>query len=132
MTNKWSIFFLVVVSLLSSLNTVFAQQSADMLSGYWKHKQESIYIQVVNLDGRYEAEIVRNDWVPGLVGTKFFHNVVEVENKKNRWAGESAIQGSNNSGRATLNINRAGELRSKRKPGGRITWVRSDPVEKRY
>lgn len=132
MARIWSNLCLIVFSLAGVSSTVLAQQSTDPLSGYWRQKEASVYLLVVNSGGRYEAEMIRNDWSPGLVGTKYFHNVVAVRGKSNSWAGATPISGSSQLGTATLNINRSGELRSRRKPGGRATWVRSEPIEKRY
>lgn len=134
MTGKWIKPYFVMLSLIigmAGMNASIAQESADSLTGYWKQKSDSVYIQVVMSDGAYEAEMVRNDWAPGLVGSKYFYNVVAVEDKKNRWAGESKIEGSSRSGKATLRLRRSGELTSKHKPGGKAVWVRSEPVEKR-
>ena len=132
MTRIWSSLCIVVFSLVGASSSVIAQQNTDQLSGYWRQKEASVYIQVVNSGGSYEAEIVRNDWEPGLVGTKLFHNVVAERDKKNSWAGNTPISGSSQLGTTTLKMNRSGELRSRHKPGGRATWVRSEPIEKRY
>ncbi len=76
--------------------------------------------------------MIRNDWAPGLVGTTYFQNVVQVEDRNNRWAGDLPSSGSDKAGKVTLRMNRSGELNARLRPGGRSTWLRSEPVEKRY
>jgi len=120
----------IILGLMGGLEAAIAQESDDRLGGYWKKKGASVYIKVVNNEGVYEAEIVRNDWFPGLVGTRFFHNV--VPGKKNRWVGEVDIPDSEKTGKATLRIKASGELASRLRPGGSAIWLRSEPVEKRY
>lgn len=132
MVTKWLSLCLIVVALSSGLNVALAQQSDDPLNGYWKQVGESVYIQITRSDDGYQAEVIRNDWAPGLVGSKLFKNVVSVSNKKPRWAGDTIINGSEISGEATVRINRSGELSTRLKPGGRATWERSQPVKKAY
>ena len=125
-----------MLCLIGCMDIALAQSSeltegTDPLIGYWKQEQKSVYIHVVNVDGSYQAEMVRNDWAPGLVGTMFFQNVVEV--KSNRWAGDGHIEGSDRLAKASLKMNRAGtKLTTRHKPGGSKNWERSEPVEKRY
>ncbi|MFT6408448.1 MAG: hypothetical protein ACJAQ6_001867 [Arenicella sp.] len=93
---------------------------------------ESIYIQIVSSDTIYEAEIISNDWAPGLVGRKLFENVVRVSNKKLRWVGGVSRAESRRIGKATLKIARSGILSTNLRPGGSAKWTRTDPIEKRY
>jgi len=122
---------LFLVGLTGGLNAV-AQDGSYSLSGYWKQERASVYIHVVDVDGIYEAEMIRNDWSPGLVGTKIFQNVVVSEKRTNRWSGESVDAASGRIGKASLRINRDGKLRSRLRPGGNAVWVRSGAIEKRY
>ena len=107
-------------------------QQDESIVGYWKQQGESFYIKIDNADGRMNAEIVRNDWSPGLVGTILFSNVVAVDGKKGRWTGEAPNPNSSRTGKATLRMNRDGELSIRLRPGGRSIWKRSEAVEKRY
>lgn len=107
-------------------------QQGDSIEGYWKQQGESFYIKIENADGRMNAEIVRNDWSPGLVGTTFFSNVVAVQGKKGRWTGETPNPNSSRAGKATLKMSSNGDLSVRLKPGGRSMWKRSEAVEKRY
>ncbi|MBL4672849.1 MAG: hypothetical protein JKX81_11375 [Arenicella sp.] len=132
MVTRWKGLCLLVLGLASGLNVALAQQGDDPLNGYWKQVGESVYIVITLSEGGYEAEVMRNDWAPGLVGTKIFENVLSVSNKKPRWAGDTFTVGSNESGKATLSLDRSGELRTRLKPGGRAKWKRTDPIEKRY
>jgi hypothetical protein len=132
MVTRWKGFCLLVLGLACGLNVALAQQGDDPLNGYWKQVGESIYIEITLSENGYEAEVMRNDWAPGLVGTKIFENVLSVSKKKLRWAGDAIIVGSDESGKATLNLDRSGELKTRFKPGGRAKWVRTDPIEKRY
>ena len=121
---------LVVIGLVSGLGAVAAQDndSADPLTGYW-HKNDdlSFYIHIVKSDGIYAAEVIRSDWSPGLIGTQFFRDVVIT--KKNRWAGEVDIIGSDRTAKAGLRILRSGELRTRLRPGGNQVWVRGEPAD---
>jgi len=132
MVTRWKGLCLLVIGLASSLNVVLAQQGDDPLIGYWKQVGESVYIEITLSESGYQAEVMRNDWTPALVGTKLFENVVSVSNKKPRWAGEVFTVGSDESGKANLSLDRSGQLKTKLRPGGRATWERTDPVEKRY
>lgn len=123
---------MLVICLASSFNAALAQQGDDPLIGYWKQVGESVYIEITLSGNGYEAQVMRNDWTPALVGTKIFGSVVSVSNKKPRWAGEAFTLGSNEPGKANLSLDRSGQLRTRLKPGGRATWKRTDPVEKRY
>lgn len=132
MVDKWIRRCLVVTGLIAGLGTAVAQDevSADPLAGYWKQKNDlSFNILIVNSDGVYDAEIIRSDWSPGLIGTKLFRDVVST--KKNRWAGEADIIGSSRIAKVSLRIKRSGELTTKVRPGDSIIWLRSEPVEKR-
>ncbi len=122
--------FLVVLA--SGLNAVAQDSSANSLNGYWKQEGASVYIRVVDNEGIFEAEVIRNDWSPGLVGTKLFQNVVVSEKRNDRWSGESVDAASGRVGKASLRINRDGKLRSRLRPGGSAIWMRSEPIEKRY
>jgi len=126
-----SIFLSLVLFLFQS-SLVAAQQDGDSLTGYWKQKGESFYIKVDESEGGMNAEVVRNDWSPGLVGTSFFSKVVPVDGKKDRWVGEAPNPKSSKSGKATMRINREGYLSVRLRPGGRSMWVRSEAIEKRY
>ncbi len=121
------------VMLLSFMPTAFAvAQQEESIEGYWKQQGESVYIKVDNKDGRMNAEVVRSDWAPGLVGTILFSDVVAVEGRKDRWAGETPNPNSSRAGKATLRVYRSGALSIRLKPGGRSMWTRSEAVEKRY
>jgi len=120
-----------MILLLAPSAYAVAQQD-ESIEGYWKQKGESFYIKIDNADGRMNAEIVRNDWSPGLVGTTFFSNIVAVDGKKGRWAGEAPNPNSSRAGKATLRMSRDGELSVRLRPGGRSIWKRSEAVEKRY
>jgi hypothetical protein len=132
MVIRWKTLCLLVIGLASSFNIALAQQGDDPLIGYWKQVGESVYIEITLSESGYEAQVMRNDWTPALVGTKIFENAVSVSNKKPRWAGEAFTVGSNEPGKANLNLDRSGQLKTKLKPGGRATWKRTDPIEKRY
>ena len=132
MINKWFHHCLFAIGLIVSLSSAVAQEvvTADPLAGYWKQKNDlSFTILVVNSEGLYDAEILRSDWSPGLIGTKFFRDVKNT--KKNRWEGEADRIGSEKTARVTIKVNRAGELSTRLRPGGSTIWVRSEPVEKR-
>ena len=124
--------YFAFLCLIACLKPVLAQESGDLLSGYWKQEADSVYIKVVNSNGVYEAEMIRNDWAPALVGTMYFENAVAVEGRNNRWVGVSSIKGSDDPARATLRVNRSGVLSTRLRPGGRARWLRSEPIEKRY
>ncbi len=129
--SKFIAILLSMVLLLVPSAFAVAQQG-ESIEGYWKQQGESFYIKIVNADGRMNAEIVRNDWAPGLVGTTLFSNAVAVDGKKGRWAGEAPNPKSSRAGKATLRMYRSGELSVRLKPGGRSMWKRSEAVEKRY
>jgi len=74
MVTRWKGLCLLVLGLASGLNVALAQQGDDPLNGYWKQVGESVYIVITLSEGGYEAEVMRNDWAPGLVGTKIFEN----------------------------------------------------------
>jgi len=118
--------------LLSVPAALAVAQEEESIEGYWKQQGESFYIKIDNADGRMNAEVVRNDWSPGLVGTTYFSNVVAVQGKKGRWVGEAPNPNSARAGKATLRVNRSGELSVRLRPGGRSKWKRSEAVEKRY
>lgn len=129
-SNAIAIVFSMVLLAVPSAYAV-AQQT-ESIEGYWKQQGESFYIRIDSEDGRMNAEVVRNDWAPGLVGTTFFSNVVAVQGKKGRWTGEAPNPNSSRAGKATLKMNRSGELSVRLKPGGRSMWKRSEAVEKRF
>ena len=108
-----------------------AHAQKGLLDGYWKQKGKSVYIKVVNLDGVYHAEVVRDDWSPGLVGSMYFSNV-ETTGKPGRWAGEAPVVGTDRIAKATLKLTRDDELSVRIRRGTKLLWVRSEPVEKRY
>ena len=124
--------YFALLCLIACLKPALAQESGDLLSGYWKQEADSVYIKVVNSNGVYEAEMIRNDWAPALVGTMYLQNVVPVEGRDNRWIGESSIKDSDDVARATLRVNRSGVLSTRLRPGGRARWLRTDPIEKRF
>ena len=119
-----------VLCILAFSAGVQAQDTDDKLSGYWKHEKESIYIKVVNNDGIYEAEMVRNDWSPHLVGTRTFQNA--VQSKSNRWTGEAEILDSDEMAKVSLRLSGNRQLTIRLRPGGRTVWERSEPIQKRY
>jgi len=128
----WLTTCLFLFGALGGLNAAAQEnESADAISGYWKQEGASVYILVVNSDGVYEAEMIRNDWSPGLVGGKFFQNVVPSGKKGNRWVGDSLVVGSDRAGKMTLRLRNSGKLSTRSRPGGRAVWQRSEPVEKR-
>lgn len=132
MVTKWQSLCLIVVAIVSGLSVATAQQSDNPLHGYWKQVGASVYIEVTSSEGGYQAEVIRNDWAPALVGTQLFKNVVSISNKKPRWAGDTIVNGSKVAGEATLRIGRSGELSTWLKPGGRAKWTRSEPIKKAY
>ena len=103
----------------------------DLLSGYWKQDGKSVYIKVINLDGVYHAEVIRDDWSPGLVGSTYFNNVTN-SGKQGRWSGDAPVFGEDRVLKATLKITRDDELSVKIRRGSKLLWLRSEEVEKRY
>ncbi|MFQ3246719.1 MAG: hypothetical protein ACI9SP_003373 [Arenicella sp.] len=99
--------WLLVLGLASGLGVALAQQGDDPLNGYWKQVGESIYIEITLSESGYQAEVMRNDWSPVLVGTKIFENVLSVSKKRARWAGDAFSEGSDAPGSATLSIDRS-------------------------
>ncbi len=133
MSDRWLRYCFVVIGLVATLGTAIAQDevSTDPLAGYWRKKDDlSFYILIANVDGVYEAEIIRSDWSPGLVGTKFFRDVVSV--KKNRWTGEADIFGSDRTAKVSIKISRSGELNTRFRPGESVVWVASETDRKSY
>lgn len=126
-----TIFFSMVLLLVPS-TFASAQQQSESIQGYWKQKGESFYIKIDNADGEMSAEVIRNDWAPGLVGTTFFSNILPVQGRKGRWAGEAPNPNSSRAGKATIRMTRDGEMSVRLRPGGRSVWRRTDAVEKRY
>lgn len=110
----------------------FAQQNKDSISGYWKQEGASVYIHVVETGSSYQAEIVRNDWAPALVGTLYFRNAVPDSKRKKRWIGESLSPNSDQVVKANLRLSPSGILKARFKPGGRTSWQKTQPIEKRY
>ena len=131
MSYRWLCYCFVVVGLFTALGAAIAQDevSDDPLAGYWRKKDDlSFFILVANVDGVYEAEVISSDWSPGLVGTKFFRDVVNV--KKNRWAGEADIIGSDRVAKVSIKISRSGELTTRLRPGGSVVWERDETESK--
>lgn len=127
MVKKWLRYCFVLVGLVvvSATSVAQVEDGTDPLAGSWRKKEDlSFFIRIVNKDGVYEAEIVRSDWSPGLIGTQFFRDVVNV--KKNRWAGEADLLESNRKARVSIKISRSGELTTRLRPGGSVVWVRGE------
>jgi len=122
---------IVLCAAVLALSAMPAHTQDQSLDGYWKQKGKSVYIKVDVSEGVYQAEIVRDDWSPGLVGSLYFNNVVST-GKPERWAGEAPIVGSDRTAKATLRITRDGELSVKIRRGSKLLWARSEAVEKRY
>lgn len=132
MVRKWSLISMLWLGLIGGDNVAMAQDSADSLAGFWRQKGASIYIEIIDKDGALEAEMVRNDWEPGLVGKFVFKNVVWI--KKNKWKGDGYYPKSSKVGTMSLTLGRTGDLSSVLKPGrgNKHKWIRTDPIEKRY
>jgi len=128
MARRSVLICLIGLGLLSVSGLALAQQDADRLSGYWKKIGESVYMKIVNTNGVYEAEMVRNDWSPELVGSSIFSDATQVGNRSNRWEG---VAGADPSGSAKMRITPSGELTIRLRPGGRSKWEQSEHVEKR-
>ena len=110
---------------MSTITVAQDEEGSDPLAGSWRKKDDlSFFILIANTDGVYEAEIIRSDWSPGLIGTQFFRDVVNV--KKNRWTGEADVFGSDRTAKVSIKISRSGELTTRLRPGGSVVWVRSE------
>jgi len=107
----------------------YAQDNS--LVGYWKQQGKSVYIKVTSSDEVYQAEVIRDDWSPGLVGSTYFNNVTN-SGKQGRWSGDAPIFGSDRVLKATLKITRDDELSVKIRRGSKLLWVRSEAIEKKY
>lgn len=131
MVNKWLRYCVALIGLVAVSATSVAQveDSADPLSGSWRKKEDlSFFILIANKDDVYEAEIIRSDWSPGLVGAQFFRDVVNV--KKNRWTGQADLFQSDRIAKVSLKISRSGELTTRLRPGGSVVWVRDETESK--
>lgn len=136
MINKSSCLLTVGIVSLSLIvsgifSTVIAQEEASPLLGFWRQKGDSVYIHVTETEGIINAEIVRNDWSPGLVGEMVFQEL--TAGKKNRWEGKAFILGSDKLGKVKVTLKKNEVLETSVRPGPRkkFQWVRSEPVEKR-
>lgn len=120
-----------VIGILTTSISANAQESASIL-GFWKQRIDSVYIEVTEIDGVINAEIVRNDWAPGLVGKIVFQEL--TSGKKNKWTGQAYIIGSDKMGVVSVSLKGNEELTTKVKPGRtkKIKWLRTDAIEKRY
>jgi hypothetical protein len=129
---KYTLLLLLgMIAVLSTSVPVKAQES-DSLIGFWKQKGASVYIQISETDGVINAEMIRNDWAPGLVSQNIFQNL--TPGKKNRWTGDALLVGSDEMGTVSVSMKDGQELTTKVKPGRtkKIKWSRSEAMEKRY
>lgn len=135
MVGNWLKYTLLLslgaMTAVSTSMPVNAQES-DSLLGFWKQEKQSVYIQITEVDGVINAEMIRNDWSPGLVSKNVFQNL--TPGKKNKWQGDAIIVGSDEMGTVNVSLKRGQELTTKVKPGRtkKIKWSRSEPMEKRY
>jgi hypothetical protein len=129
---KYSLLLVLGMVATLSVSLPINAQESDSLLGYWKEKGASVYIHISETDGVINAEMIRNDWAPGLVSEKVFQGL--IPGKKNKWTGAALIIGSDEMGVVTVSMKGGKELSTKVKPGRskRIKWVRSEPMEKRY
>lgn len=128
--QKSSLVFLgVLIANLGASTMVIAQES-DSILGFWKQKTDSVYINIKQEDGKIHAEMIRNDWSPGLVGIQIFQNL--TTNKKNKWTGSAYVIGETELDDVSVSFKGGNEFSSKVKRQKKIKWVRTDPIEKRY
>lgn len=123
------IFFGILLTSLTVSSPAVAQESASIL-GFWKQSKDSIYIHIIQEEGKIYAEMVRNDWSPGLVGKQVFQNL--IKGKKNKWTGDAYIAGKDKLSSVSISIDANDELTTKVKRKKKFQWVRTEAIEKRY
>lgn len=123
---------LLLAACVFSVSTLTVAQEVSPILGYWKQNGSSVYIHVTEENGVINAEMIRNDWNPGMVGQVVFQEL--TASKKNKWEGNALLTNSSELGVVQISLRRGEELTTRVKPGTskRIKWDRTDPVEKRY
>lgn len=115
-----------------TISTIAVAQQESPLLGYWKQKGDSVYIHITKEDGVINAEMIRNDWNPGMVGKMVFQELTAA--KKNKWEGSAVVSGSSKLGVVKISLKQGEELSTRVRPGPskKVKWGRTGPLEKRY
>lgn len=105
-------------------------QDSDPLLGQWRQKKDSVYINITQSNGVISAQMVRNDWSPGLIGKVVFNEIMPA--KKNKYIGQAYLVGSDDDGVVNISLKGSNKMTTRVKPGSnkKISWIRIDPDKK--
>lgn len=134
MFGKWGgVSVLALAIAMYSCAALAQQDAAGSLLGFWRQDGQSLIIEVVDVDGVFEATIVKDDWNPGMVGLDMFKELqYNAESKK--WEGTGLLVDTNEQQPVTLKMKRSKQefvSRMTAKPRKKIKWKRTDPVSRR-